>query len=64
MEVLHIPVGWHKTSHQWSGRELENNPSFFQVEIIGVIGYGLETGICQARALAVWKAGNYFNLLL
>lgn len=32
MEGLHIPAGWHNTSHQQrvGGSELENNPSFFQ----------------------------------
>lgn len=32
MEGLHIPAGWHNTSHQRrvGGSELENNPSFFQ----------------------------------
>lgn len=32
IEGLHIPAGWHKTSHQRSGRGLENNPSFSELK--------------------------------
>lgn len=33
LDGLHIPVGWHQTSHQRSWSNLENRPPFSKAEI-------------------------------
>ena len=63
MEELHIPAGWHKTSHQWTERvNGKIIPHFSKVEMNTVRSCGVEKGISLSVCVCVWGGGisTYF----